>query len=100
MPMYDFDCPKCQEEFSQAMTISEYGDSQVFECPQCQHPCDRDDRIITAASVTRASFVDGTKRPGFAERREALSLKTASYDMKSEDRKEIRKTIKEIERKS
>jgi putative FmdB family regulatory protein len=98
MPMYPFQCPKCEEEFDVVLSISDYDKESSWDCIQCEGVVTKDDRIICAANVTRASYVDGTKRKGFAERKEALKLKKESYNMKPEDRKEIRKTIKQIER--
>lgn len=54
---------------------------------------------MTMPNVTRASYIDGTKRPGFADNRELLKLKQASYDLKPEDRKEIKKEINTIKSK-
>ena len=97
-PLYPFECPKCDGEFDLEMTIPEYDITQVWDCQCCDSTVTKDDRIICAASVTRASFIDGTKREGFAENREMLKLRKLSYDMKPEDRKDIKKTITEIER--
>ncbi len=53
---------------------------------------------MCAANVTRASYVDGTKRPGFAENKEIMKLRIASYSMPNEKRGDIKKEIKSIEK--
>ena len=98
MPIYDFSCSHCEAEFTATMTLTEYDFQEFWNCPGCLKDVSKEDRIITGASVTRASYIDGTVRPGFAENREMLKLKKLSYNMKHEDRKDIKKTIKEIER--
>ena len=98
MPMYPYRCPKCEDEFNITMTIAEYSEFEEFECPICGHAnVTRDDRIMCAPSVTRASYVMGTKRPGFAERKEVLKLRSQSYNMRPEDRTGIRREIRNIE---
>ena len=100
MPIYLYKCPKCEGEFDVEMTIPQYSEFKEFECPieDCGHAnITRDDRIITPAAVTRASYVMGTKRPGFAERKEVLKLKSQSYNLRPEDRTEIRREIRNIE---
>ena len=97
-PLYPFHCPKCETEFDIIMTMADYDTSAPWECLLCEGAVTKEDRVIVAANVTRASYIDGTVRHGFAENREILKLTKASYDMKPEDRREIKKTIKEIER--
>ena len=96
MPIYPFQCPGCDNEIEVLMTISQY---EALD--QAEHTCGavytKKNRILCAASVTRASYVDGTKRPGFAENKEMLKMKMAEYSMKPEDRKEIRKERKKLE---
>ena len=94
--MYQFECHECDTGFDLMMSISEYSDSDSWECTGCGCEVTRDNRIITASSVTRAMYVDGTKRAGFSEQREILSLTKESYNMKPEDRKDIKSTIKSI----
>ena len=99
MPIYPFHCPGCDEEIDNHMTFDEYEVFEEAEHPRCGAFYTKQDRIICAASVTRASFVDGTKRKGFAENKEMLKMKMAEYSMKPEDRKEIRKERKTLEKK-
>jgi putative FmdB family regulatory protein len=98
MPMYPFHCPKCDEEFDILLSMADYDTTAPWDCLHCEGTVTKDDRVMVAANVTRASYVDGTVRPGFAENREIIKLKKESYNMKHEDRKDIKKTIKEIER--
>jgi hypothetical protein len=98
MPLYPFECPHCHEEFDIPILMDDYVAEDSWQCIKCDGDVSKDNRVMVAANVTRASFVDGTKRPGFAELKEANKLKTASYNMKPEDRGDIRKTISEIEK--
>lgn len=98
MPIYPFECPECEECQEVQLTIADYDTTDTFECQYCCFELTKDNRIMCAVNVTRASYVDGTKRKGFAENREMLELKKASYNMKPEDRKNIKKEIKTIER--
>lgn len=98
MPMYPFECPKCQEEFDILLTMADYDEGKVWDCLLCEGTVTKENRVLCAASVTRASYVDGTKREGFAENREIMKLKLESYNMPHEKRKDIKKTIKDIER--
>jgi len=98
MPQYPFKCPECTEEFDIILSISEYEVTDEWNCLFCNHEITKKERVMCAANVTRASYVDGTKRKGFAERKEAHKLKVESYSMKPEDRGEIKKTMKAIER--
>jgi hypothetical protein len=98
MPSYPFHCQKCDDEFDLVMTIPVYSETEIWDCQLCEGTVTKDDRILCAANVTRASFVDGTKRPGFSELKEAHKLKVASYNMKPEDRGDINKVIKDIEK--
>jgi predicted nucleic acid-binding Zn ribbon protein len=98
IPVYPFACGHCEAEFDTIMTITEYEFKEFWDCPACLREVSKEDRIITRPNITKASYIDGTKRPGFAENREILKLKQESYNMKPDDRKAIKKTIKEIER--
>jgi len=53
-------------------------------------------RLMQLPNVTRASFVDGTKRSGFAEMREALKLERESYKLKPSERTEIKREIRKV----
>lgn len=35
MPVYEFACDKCQNEFTLTMTVSEY-EKKKFRCPKCK----------------------------------------------------------------
>jgi hypothetical protein len=43
-----------------------------------------------------ATFVDGTKRPGFAEGREQLALQTDSFNIPKDKRSDHKKELKKI----
>lgn len=98
MPLYPFLCPNCNTQIELQMTIEKYEDWDSMGCPSlyCEHVIGKDDRIITASNVTRETYVMGTARPGFAEQKEILKLEKESYDLKPEDKKDIKKAINEI----
>ena len=104
MPIYDFKCPHCSTANELTLSIGQYDDwsngivEPVVRCESCDGLLGLDNRVISAASVTRASFVDGTRRKGFAERKEAIKLKGEMYNMKPEDRGDVKKVIKELEK--
>ncbi|MDH5425228.1 MAG: zinc ribbon domain-containing protein [Gammaproteobacteria bacterium] len=39
MPLYDYECPKCSNEFSELQTLEEYSPLRV--CPKCNAPSAR-----------------------------------------------------------
>jgi len=98
MPFYPFKCDSCDTEFDLMMSISSYESGSQWSCESCSEPITKDNRVMVASNVTRASYVDGTVRAGFADSKEILKLRQSSYNMKPEDRTEIKKTIKKIER--
>ncbi len=96
MPSYPFECPHCQDTFDIVLSIKDYDATDTWDCLSCEGEITKKNRLMTMPSVTRVSYVDGTKRPGFAENREMLKLKQDSYNLKPEDRKEIKKEINTI----
>ena len=39
MPLYEYQCPKCSNEFSEILTLEEY--SPLIVCPDCNAPSPR-----------------------------------------------------------
>jgi putative FmdB family regulatory protein len=39
MPVYEYHCPKCENEFSEVMSLAEYSPLRV--CPECNAPSPR-----------------------------------------------------------
>ncbi len=98
IPSYPFECPECEADFDLVMRISTYEGEQMWDCPKCEMSVTKGDRVMVTSNVTRASYVDGTKRPGFAEQKLMHKLKLESYNMPHEKRGDIKKEIKNIER--
>ncbi len=96
MPVYEYECPKCDTDIELVMTISTYSNEQVWECTKCEGTVTKEDRIMCMPNVTRASYVDGTVRPGFAEQKEMHRLKVESYNLPHEKRADHKKEIKSI----
>tara|TARA_B100001094_G_C18091467_1_gene750648 strand:- start:462 stop:773 length:312 start_codon:yes stop_codon:yes gene_type:complete len=98
MPSYPFTCPECDTSVEFQMSISEYSEWKSAGCssPECYYVLTKKDRVLTAPNVTRETYVMGTVRPGFAEQREIMKLEHASYNLRPEDRKDIKKEISTI----
>ena len=95
---YPFQCPKCDGEFDIVMTMNDYDTTSPWDCAVCEGTVTKDDRIMVAASVTRASYVDGHKRPGFEEQKLIHKLRCDSYKIPNEKRGDIKAEIKSIEK--
>ena len=48
MPLYEYKCPKCEHEFSELLSLSEYSPLRV--CPECNMPSPRK---ISAAQLQK-----------------------------------------------
>ncbi len=98
MPLYDFQCPDCEAKIALEFTIKEYSEEFTStSCPKCEDGViGKNDRTPTAANITRASYVDGTRRPGFDRGKEIVKLKAASYDLPHDKRGDINKEINTI----
>jgi putative FmdB family regulatory protein len=35
MPLYEFHCPHCQKDFTQALTLHDY-EQKAYACPDCK----------------------------------------------------------------
>lgn len=87
----DILCGSCETKWDDL--VERGTESGEFPCPSCGG---LGKRTWSLPNVTRASYVDGTKRKGFAEGKEAARLhKELSEKAKTDkDRKEILKEIK------
>jgi putative FmdB family regulatory protein len=46
MPMYDYECPKCEGIHTKIMSYEEYDESDELECKHCGGTVDKSNRII------------------------------------------------------
>jgi len=79
MPIYDYECLKCEEFFDKVVPLAEYDHPQV--CPTCGEPAQR--------RVTAPGFIlKGDNWPSKAGRiRGQMAKKNARLDIKSEERR-------------
>lgn len=95
MPSYDYKCKSCEYTF---VDIVSYDDrDNIQECPDCG--------AVNAfrfygkmPGVTRASYVDGTKRKGFDTLKEVNKLEIEKADLPPEKRTDINKEIKRLKK--
>lgn len=91
----DFRCGKCGAEWDELVLREHQDDLQP--CPACGvtegKRCMR-----KPPGITKESFVDGTKRKGFQELKEANKLTMEMYNKPVEQRKEIQKEITNIKK--
>lgn len=69
--------------------------SSTWGCPECGGPMSK---TISAPNFTRKSYVDGTRRKGFAEMKEAVKLEREMMDLPPEQRKGHQRAIKELKK--
>lgn len=53
-PIYDWICPKCENAFSEVMSIRDYSCDTTADCPSCGMICGKDDRDF---KKMRAHFI-------------------------------------------
>jgi len=86
----DFECLSCE-------AVTEAWD-MPSKCAQCGHT--ELQKLLPVPALYglegSASFLQGTKRKGFAELKEANALEKASFDLPVEKRREIQSEIKKI----
>ena len=93
MPMYDHECQnsKCGKIFMQLARPEERNE---VECPYCQESSGQ--RIyIKAPGLTKATYVDGHKRPGWEDLRQEnrLEQKIADTNWRSQENKEAKQEL-------
>lgn len=88
LPNYSF---YCEEGHETVVNLPWDARGDTTECESCGQPAEYK---ISAPNITRASFVDGTKRAGFSEGREALKIQREAKS--HADRKEIAAEIKKM----
>lgn len=89
MPNYDYVCGNCEHREELIVPYSERL-SREIPCEICGH---RLEWQFPAPTVMRASYVDGTKRKGWEDMRQANKLVKEAAVSKPETAREIRKEI-------
>lgn len=89
----DIRCQDCDHVTDILIDRDEQGGT--WGCSECGGPMSK---TISAPNITKASYVDGTKRKGFAEHKEIARLQTEAADLPPNKRGEINKAIDTIKR--
>lgn len=80
----DIQCRACNEVWDEVI-LREEKDREDFKCPNCEAAKGR--RIMSKPNVAKASFPDGTKRPGFQKLREQDKIERALSDARTPQEK-------------
>jgi predicted nucleic acid-binding Zn ribbon protein len=94
MPSYKsvtYLCGECAHSWGELVERDK--EHEVMPCPIC---CGEARVTISAVTVLKASYPDGTKREGFAELKEASKLEAEMFNKKPEDRGELKKAVKDL----
>ena len=91
----DIRCDKCDLVAATLVDRQEIITHKEWECPDCQGTMTR---TISAPNITRKSFVDGTKRKGFADMKEAVRVEREMMDLPHDKREGHQRAIKELKK--
>lgn len=89
----DIRCQDCDHVTDILIDRDEQGGT--WGCPECGGAMSK---TFSAPNITRASYVDGTKRKGFSEHKEIAKLESAAADLPPNKRGEINKAIKRLKK--
>ena len=89
-----YECPGCDQIFSDLVKRSERDEGT--KCPLCETQCVRDDELITAPNVTRASYVDGRRTDTAKDLIEAAKIESESFNLKPKDWKKHKSEVKRL----
>lgn len=95
MPVYEYKCLDCKEEFDERIDYELRDMLQM--CPACGMQAGERE-IRSFPGITRASFIDGTKRKGIDELKRIAKLEQQKADLApgSEEREGMNKEIREL----
>lgn len=94
MPMYDYTCKHCNVVFP-ALVTYENRDTPEMECPVCSRQ-DGITRNMAIPTLTKASYPEGYKRPGWGELREAAKLNVEKANTPYQNKAERKRLDREI----
>lgn len=89
-----YECPGCKHIFDDIIKRSERGEGT--DCPLCQEHCERDDELMTAPNVARASHPDGRKTDTTRKLVEASRIEAESFNLPDKKRKKHNQEIKKL----
>lgn len=90
----DLKCDACEYEWDDLVKRDEKDEVQL--CPRCN--LKHGHRIISKPNVTRKSYVDGTKRKGLTELKQAAKLEQDKANLPHDKRGEIQKEINRLKK--
>ena len=89
-----YECPGCKQIFDELIKRSERDDGT--ECPLCGEHCEREDELMTAPNVTRASYPDGRKTDTTKKLVEASRIESESFNLPPKKRKKHQQEVKKL----
>ena len=95
-PLYDYSCNSCLHKFSESVKYEDRDKLGNIVCPVCSHL--QVSRYFPAPTISKVSFPDGYKRPGWVDLKEAAKLEVAKANINSLKPGERSKISKEINR--
>ena len=87
----DIRCEECDLVTDILIDRDEQGGT--WGCPDCGGPMSK---TLSAPNFTRVSYVDGTKRKGFSEMKEAVKLEREMMDLPANKREGHQRAIKKL----
>lgn len=88
-----FRCTRCAATWGDTVARDEK-DRKDFPCPACGEAAGV--RTFAPPNVTKASFVDGHKRRGFTDLKEAARLEARLSDLPSEEKVRVQAEVRQI----
>jgi len=88
----DVKCQDCELVWNE-LVERELENTAKFTCPNCGG---LGKKTVSAPTVLKATYPDGTKRDGFRDMKEALKLESEMYNKHYDKRKEYQDEIKKL----
>lgn len=98
MPNYSWQCRDCEVsvEIHRPMAQSDIPPGAEFECLCPRHKAIQWQRVYEMPGTTKESFLDGHKRKGWSELKEAAKLQREAAVSSRDKRKEIAQEIRRM----
>ena len=96
MASYLWECEHCEIAARVDRSISDRDKVPSTDEATCLCETPEWTRVFEAAGITRATYVAGTKRKGFAELKEAAMLEVKAANLPPSERGEISKEIRRL----
>ncbi len=93
---YDWNCKFCDLMFEAQVNYEDRDIPGIVPCTSCGNS--NVTRMFPAPRVSKESYPDGLRRPGWKEMGEAANLEVALANTKPSERKLMRKQIREIKK--